>query len=158
MCAILDTNLAGEVFKPSPDVVPGQFFKWMNSQRCRLVVGGELRRELERVGAYMAWSQQAVLTGRLRQEDDAAVDERTRELKQSNSCKSDDPHVIALAQISGARILYSQDELLGQDFRDTELLQPRGRLLPLRETKKAMRDRENLLSQRDLCPLRRSRA
>ena len=156
MCAILDTNLAGEVFRPSPRVVAGQFFDWMNSPKCRLVVGGELRRELEQVEAYLAWSQQALLTGKLQQIDDNIVDERTVAL--TGACRSDDEHIIALAQISGARVLYSEDRDLGDDFRDRDLLEPRGRLLPLGETRNARQARQRLLSEPDLCPmLRRDR-
>lgn len=88
MCAILDTNLAGEVFKPSPSPVPGQFFNWMNSVQCRLVVGGQLRHELEQVNAYLMWSQQALLTGRLQQVDDALVDDRAAKLEVD--CRSND--------------------------------------------------------------------
>lgn len=154
MCAILDTNLAGEVFKVSPDAVPGEFFDWMNSQQCRLVVGGELRRELEQVTSYLLWAQQAVLTGRLQQVNDALVDQRTAEIE--GACRSNDAHVIALAQVSGARLLYSHDRLLGQDFRDRDLVEPRGRLLPLGETRNAQRARQKLLSQPDLCPTVRS--
>jgi len=44
-------------------------------------------------------------------------------------CESDDPHVIALAQISGARILCSRDKNLHKDFTNSELVNdPRGRI------------------------------
>lgn len=152
MCVILDTNLAGEVFKEAPNPVAAQFFDWMNTAACRLVVGGELRRELERVNAYLHWSRVALRAGRLRQEDDAVVDERTRELERSNICKSDDAHVIALAQVSGARMLYSADDELGRDFRDSTLLNPPGKLLPLNESRNARQQRRRLLTDRDLCP------
>ena len=39
----------------------------------------------------------------------------------SDSCRSNDPHVIALAQINGARLLYSNDEALQKDFGDKRL-------------------------------------
>ena len=158
MCVILDTNLAGEVFKASPNPVAAQFFDWMNTAACRLVVGGELRRELERVNAYLRWSRVALRAGRLRREDDAVVDEHARDLERSNVCRSNDTHVIALAQVSGARVLYSEDRDLGDDFRDRDLLEPRGRLLPLGETRNARQARQRLLSEPDLCPtLRRGR-
>ena len=152
MCVILDTNLADEVFRASPGSVPSEFFRWMSSRQCRLVVGGQLRRELEHVNAYLRWSRIALRAGRLRQEDDEVIDERTRELKLGNACRSDDAHVIALAQISGARVLYSDDRALRDDFTDTALLRPRGRLLPLGGTRNASRARQRLLAEPDLCP------
>ena len=43
------------------------------------------------------------------------------------SCRSDDHHVIALAQISGARMLFSNDGALQQDFKNIKLIdQPPG--------------------------------
>ena len=46
-----------------------------------------------------------------------------------NQCKSDDPHVIALARISGARILCSHDKTLHKDFKNEELVSnPKGRI------------------------------
>ncbi|MYH42126.1 MAG: hypothetical protein F4017_01170 [Acidimicrobiaceae bacterium] len=43
------------------------------------------------------------------------------------SCRSDDHHVIALAQISGARLLFSNDKDLHKDFKNRQLIdQPTG--------------------------------
>ena len=50
------------------------------------------------------------------------VDTRTEELREDQRLKSDDPHVIALAQVSGARLLYTNDEDLQKDFRNTNLV------------------------------------
>ena len=153
MCAILDANLIGDVFKADADPAARQFFDWMNSTKGRMVVGGELRRELEKVGAYLVWSQQAILTGRLQQVSDELVDFRAAEI--AGDCRSDDPHVIALAQISGARLLYSNDNDLRADFRNRSLVHPRGRLLPDGQSEGARKQRQSLLNQPDLCPQHR---
>ena len=152
MCAILDANLIGEVFKADPEPAAGQFFNWMYSHQCRLVVGGELRRELEQVENFVEWADDAALDGRLRVEDDQAVDELARKLNDADDCVSNDEHVIALARVSGARLLFSRDEDLREDFRNASLLQPRGKLLPLGDTRNAMRQRQMLLNAPDLCP------
>ena len=51
------------------------------------------------------------------------------------SFKSDDHHVIALAQLSGARLLYSNDSALHDDFGNKSLIdQPRGRIYSTKES------------------------
>lgn len=43
--------------------------------------------------------------------------------------RSDDPHVLALARASGARLLYSNDRNLHDDFRDTQIVpRPKGKV------------------------------
>ena len=42
------------------------------------------------------------------------------ELQDAGACQSNDLHVLALAQVSGARLLYSNDLSLHQDF-ETEI-------------------------------------
>ena len=65
------------------------------------------------------------------QEDDAKINEVKKKLKAEQKCRSNDLHIIALAIVSGARLLYSQDQLLQQDFRDKALIdQPRGKIYP----------------------------
>ena len=43
--------------------------------------------------------------------------------------KSDDPHIIALALVNGARLLYSNDLALQKDFRNAKLVsKPKGKI------------------------------
>ena len=58
---------------------------------------------------------------------DERVDAETAIIKQQGLCRSDDPHVIALAKISGARLLCTSDEDLHADFKNPEIVNnPRG--------------------------------
>ena len=45
-----------------------------------------------------------------------------KELKKSNKLKSDDPHIIALAQTTETRILYTGDSRLTKDFTNKEIM------------------------------------
>ena len=133
MCAILDANVAHEVFGVDRPPAGEGFFNWLNEGGGRLVVGGKLRGELNRSSqAYRAWALQARLSGDLRRLDDPLemeVDTITEDLEQAAAMKSDDPHVIALAQVSGARLLYSNDSDLQDDFKDRRLINnPRGKV------------------------------
>ena len=52
MCAILDANVAGQVFGVERSAAGQAFFEWIDSGRGRLVIGGRLRRELDRNLAF----------------------------------------------------------------------------------------------------------
>lgn len=78
MCAILDANVASQVFGMDRSPAARAFFDQIDSGRVRLVVGGRLRRELDRISAFGDWRRQAVLAGRVILLNDEAVDDRRR--------------------------------------------------------------------------------
>ena len=85
--------------------------------------------------------------------DDGDVNARTEELQAEAALRSDDPHVIALAQVSGSRLLYSNDRALQQDFRDKALIDnPRGSVYSTLRSKKFTRSRKDqLVARNELC-------
>ena len=48
VCAIVDANVAHEVFGPNPAPAGDGFFQWVMRGRGRLVAGGKALEELER--------------------------------------------------------------------------------------------------------------
>lgn len=145
MCAIVDANSTGEVVADNSVPAARAFKEFIVDGPCCLVVGGtKLRGELGRGFSTPDRAKQTTITewvvqiqqaGHLRYEDDAIVDARCAEIRRSRICRSDDPHIIALAQISGARLLYSKDLALRADFRNTDILnQPRGKIVPTNGT------------------------
>ena len=151
MCAIVDASVAGEVFGPSRTPAGKEFFNWVNQRRGRLVTGGKLLAELNKTPAR-EWVRQALISGQIRAMDEGDVEAKTRELRRENVCKSNDPHVIALAVISGARLLYSNDEDLHNDFTAKSLIdKPRGKIYSTLKSKDTTAGHRNLLARRDLC-------
>jgi len=129
MCAILDANAASAVFGRNHGDAARAFFDWINNGSGSLVVGGKLRGELNKIGAFCEWQKQAVLAGRITNADDVVVDKRVCELEKRNACASNDQHIIALADVSGARLLYTNDRKLQEDFKNPDLIKkPRGRI------------------------------
>ena len=122
MCAILDKNVVGQVFGSQAPPAGKGFLNWLNSGNGLLVVGGELRRELNESSNFKEWLQQATLAGLVRLYNDDKVNDRAEELKNADSCRSDDPHIVALAQVSGARLLFTNDDDLKKDFTDKKLI------------------------------------
>ena len=152
MCAILDNDRISEVFGSKCTRAGVAFRNWIDSGKGQLVVGGKLRRELSRNREFKDWLQQALLGGRARSVSDEEVEKRTAVLKQSGVCISDDPHNIALAQLSRARLLYTNDDDLMQDFKNKALVDdPRGKIYSTRYDEDFQERHRRLLSEKKLC-------
>ena len=156
MCAIVDANVASEVFGPSPQSAGEKFFEWINKGSNRLVAGGKLLEELESGSPdFRIWASVAVSAGKMRIVNKTDVEAKTEQVQDAGLCRSDDPHILALAQLSGARLLYSNDRALQQDFKDKELIDsPRGRVYSTHDSKDFKRSHRQLLGRRDLCRMR----
>ncbi len=145
MCAIVDTNVAHQVFRHDRRTQSGEiFFEWINRGRGRLVVGGRLRRELAQSGpATRDWMLEAQLSGKMTELNDEEVDARAAELERQGRYTSDDPHILALAQLGGARLLFSHDRRLQDDFKNGHLINnPLGDVYPTPETASSPDERD----------------
>ena len=86
MCAILDANAVGQVFGTDRPSAGRAFFEWLDIGRGRLVLGGQLLRELDRNAAFKQWRLQAVLAGRVTLLNDDTIDAKANQLAQENTC------------------------------------------------------------------------
>ena len=153
MCLIVDASVVGEMFGGDDTSAGKAILDWLNDRKGTIVVGGKLLKELSRgSNKFTEWARQALLREVMRRVEDTKVDRRTKQLIKDGNCKSNDPHVIALAQLGGARLLYSNDGNLQQDFRDKRLVDnPRGQVYSTRVNKKFTPTHRGLLGRRDLC-------
>jgi len=159
MCAIVDASVIGEVFGRARSRTPAaqKFFEWLNAGTGKVVIGGKLREELERSTAFQGWAATAGLAGKLQSFNDDEVNSRARHLAQYIR-ERDDPHIIALAQVSGARLLYSKDRGLIGHFENKEFVScPQGNVYTTLEPESRPRGQftkhhEDLLLSPDLCP------
>lgn len=153
MCAIVDANVVHEVFGSNLQSAGERFFDWVEKGTKRLVVGGKLREELEASSEdFRKWARVAVRTGKIRIVNNNDVDDRTRELENEGGYESNDPHVLALAQVSGARLLYSNDGDLQGDFKKRQLIDnPPGKVYSTRENRDFRPAHRRLLADRHLC-------
>ena len=154
MCAIVDSNVVGEVFGPKPPPAGKGFFDWLNTGGGRLVVGGKLNKELfTSSSSFRQWAKSATLAGRVRVVNDSNVENRTLQLEKESEYRSNDPHVLALAQVSGSRLLYSNDKDLQMDFKDKTLINnPRGTVYSTQKSKLFTSQRKRqLVSRMELC-------
>ena len=152
MCAILDANVTSEVFGNTRTPAGQKFREWLDHGRSSLVMGGKLADELTHDGRFRAWSETAIQYGRLQLVDGAKINERAAELHRKNACISDDEHVIALAQLSGARLLFSNEPNLHKDFKSKILIdEPRGKVFSTKDGKEFTSGHKRLLANRTLC-------
>ena len=154
MCAIIDANVIGEVFGPNPTPAGKEFRAWITDPKGsgRLICGGELQKELERIEYFRKWARVALNTGKMKNINEEKVRTRLAEI-QKESIQSNDPHILALAQVSGARLLYSNDKDLQKDFKNKALIDPVGSIYSTLMKKK---DRQKLLDKKGLCPSAKS--
>jgi rRNA-processing protein FCF1 len=118
MCIIVDTNAAHDLSGPTPDGSP--VLRWLLYGKGGLVVGGNLRRELSKSmrGTLVVLNR----AGRLWSIDDGAVEKMADRIKRT--CVSNDSHVLAVAAISGCRLIFTKDKKLHKDAKNKKLLDP----------------------------------
>lgn len=155
MCAIVDANVVSEVFGTNPPEAGMEFLLWIERNvNGRLVVGGKLLDELYNSSpGFREWASEVQRSGNMRRIKKEQIDVQEEKLREASEYVSDDPHIIALAQVSGARLLYSNDKKLQQDFNNKELIDnPRGKVYTTNHGREAFSDsHKGLLAKKDLC-------
>ena len=152
MCAIVDASVVHEVFGPEQPTAGRKFRNWIEQGSLHLVAGGKVLEELDAYDPFRNWWAIAMQTGKIRIVARERIDARMQELQDSGSCTSDDEHVISLAQLSGARLQYSNDIALRSDFKKKALLdQPRGKVYSTRTSPAFGSSHRRLLADSNLC-------
>lgn len=153
MCAILDVNRAHQVLPSSPSEPKDPLTKWVKDGHGRLIVGEKLLDELGNNSNIQRWITNLHRIGRivsLTSKDRMDVKSRTKELRRLSTCKSNDEHIIALAQIKHVRLLVTADRDLRKDFRNRDLIdRPRGKVYP---SGASLSKRKKFLDRFEGCP------
>ena len=128
MCIIVDANRLGKLLSEPPDEDAAPIRRWLERANGTLVYSteGKFRGELGGKARTKLANYSRAGKARLIAADRFADDERL--LREDRRLKSDDPHVLALARFSGVRLLYTGDKKLMADFKNVELVRPKGRV------------------------------
>ena len=131
MCAIVDANVRDQAFGDAQSEAGKFFLDWLLKRNGgTLALGGRLRQELSDDGrnqSFLRAYNQLRFNGRVRDIQDSVVDAETANLEARQICRSNDAHVLALAQLSGARLLFANDRRLQEDFNNPQIVNdPRG--------------------------------
>ena len=154
MCAIIDANVRDQVFGNNRPEAGEFLFNWLNSEKggVKLTVGGKLLRELSSSKAFTTWLQTALQFGRAQRIPDQEVEVATKELRELGLCSSNDEHVVALAKVGGARLLFTNDKLLQEDFRNRQILGgAQGKVYTTVKHEHVTSTHKALLRRTDLC-------
>jgi len=123
VCLIVDANVRN-LLSDRDSLVN----KWPSGERGnpKLVAAGKLREELANKDEIRKWLVALERAGRLRSADATSLAREESRLRRSGSCISNDHHVLALAIVSGARTLATDDAELISDFKNRAIITPKG--------------------------------
>jgi len=130
MCVIIDANVWHHIYAAPAPSRYAEVVKWIRDRRGYLVIGGS------RYGGQLPGEAKALVkewsrSGLARVVLQATVDDEEQAVRNLGLCRSDDEHIIALARVSGSRILCSDDQDLHADFGNSRLISsPRGKVHP----------------------------
>ncbi len=126
MCLIVDADTIHKVIpKPKKDYVP--VYDAIYSGTAILVYGGHLTTEYMRCEHFWRILIRLDQQGRARQINGSRVRSLTEKMMADSVGRSNDQHILALARVSGVRLLCSNDDALCEDFRNPSIIaNPRG--------------------------------
>ncbi len=131
MCVIIDADVAGRTFAVPCEDDFAPLWKWIEERDGKLVfgLGGTFGKELRKMPNVKRRVLELWRAGLAVQAAAKELSKREKELDRLNICRSNDVHVLALALVSGTRILCGKDGDLATDFRNPDIISsPRGKV------------------------------
>jgi hypothetical protein len=125
MCLIIDANVANLVFSADPHEDFQPIWDALQNSRAVAVYGGRLAEEYAMLEKIRRLLLELNRRGALRKVGDEQVIAATEDFAKK-AIRSDDPHILGLAQVSTVRLLCSRDQDLHVDFTNPALLHPKG--------------------------------
>lgn len=137
MCVIVDANRAA-AFGDTTDEHFRPVREWLLRGGV-LVYGGRLAAELARVSAAQRLVAALLRSGNARLVAAADVGREEHAVAKTGLCKSNDPHVVALVRLSGARTVCTEDKALWADLKNRALVNPVARIYRTKKHWKLLR-------------------
>lgn len=121
MCMIVDACVVSHLTNKTTDGQP--VLKWLLDGKAKsgMIIGGWLTAELYKagLGELLVLLKQAA---RLHEIEEAVLKNHESALRASKQRKSNDVHVLALARVSRARLVFTTDRNLGVDLKNKKLV------------------------------------
>lgn len=115
MCLILDTNMYGLFLVPdNKDMEPVRNWVYRKNGKIAYSPVAKIKDELEKYPTMRDRFEEYSRKGKLKYFCPEDVEQEKAKLPQ---LRSDDPYILALAQVSGASLLVSADKKLHTDFK-----------------------------------------
>lgn len=130
MLLIVDANCAPSTLCQAPHLDYQPVLNSLLTRKRKIVIGGSKQKaEYQRLAAVWKFLRSLDQAGRAKLIPDHQVDEEELNVENNLPIKSDDPHILALARVSGARLLCSHDQDLHADFCNPSIISgPRGKV------------------------------
>ena len=142
MCIVVDANMFGQFRDPAnEDMEP--VWNWLREKNGKIAYSNtkKFEQEWER-GGVIGLIRLLRQSGQLKEIPSQAVEAKEDELNRTDTIRSDDRHIIALAIIANVKVLVSNDRRLHEDFKNRNLVGGR-----VYQTKSHSR-----LLRKDTCP------
>ena len=118
MCIIIDANKCNELANGDSDLQP--IIEWIASGKGNIVFANTDRFQTEFRGCSVDFKTLWRTYDQAGQVNHMNSIDVEKEMKTLKNLKSNDDHIIALALVSGAKILVSGDKNLHEDFKNKE--------------------------------------
>ena len=143
MCIVVDANMFG-AFKDPANENMEPVWNWLRKKNGKIAYSNtkKFEEEWERGGVIGLIISLLRQSGQLKEIPPQAVEAKEDELNRTDTIRSDDPHIIALAIIANVKVLVSNDRTLHEDFKNRNLVGGR-----VYQTKSHSR-----LLRKDTCP------
>lgn len=138
--AVADANAVALVVSGTGEACQ-ELNAFLNRGQGEFRFGGKQHSEIQKSGEKTRqWLRTGIGRGLMAVLNEKELESETCQLAADPNMESDDPHMIALAVKSGARLLISRDAALGRDFKKKYFIDdPRGKLFPLEENANRVR-------------------
>ena len=131
MCAIIDADVTTEIVGGNRTKAGIGFLDWIINGKGQLIYGGSRQlEEYQRVPGFAELVEELNRKSLAKRLNKSVVDALAAKLVNQHTLKAKekDSHILALALISGARMLFSNDKALHHDFKNTSIISPKGKV------------------------------
>ena len=155
MCAIVDANVMGEVVGNARSEAGEYFYDWLDNGGTLIAGGKKFLSEMSKNQNFLIVFNEMRRTGRAYLANSGKVDAEERAVRARNVHQSkNDKHILALAMVSGARLLFTNDLGLQKDFGNPGIINnPRGTIYTTRRHKDVRAAHRRTLGKEHLCNL-----
>ena len=131
MCAIIDTSVLGDIVGKTRTEAGTAFLNGIIDGRGKIFYGGTRQLvEYSKVTGFPDLVQELERQGLAQELSKGEVDDLSARLVKDHvlRAKAKDSHILAIALLSGARLLYANDKNLHEDFKNTSIIYPKGKV------------------------------
>jgi hypothetical protein len=121
LCLIIDANKTADFVNEPQHEDHRPIYCWVFRGGV-VALGGKLWQEQAKLKGARRLFAEWLRAGRARRYQDHEIAKEEAKVIDEANCESNDQHIIALARVSGARVLFSDDRALAADFTNRAVL------------------------------------